>query len=152
MRMTFKTPGGAYEIDDDLRRVDFATVHAWLSSAPWSRGIERWKVEKAALHSEIVVGVYDSDVQIGYGRVVSDTVRFAYVADVFVAEAYRKRGVALSMMRFLQKHPALEDAPHLTLKTLNAHGLYARAGFAPVADPQNWMRWVRAGAAPATQG
>jgi ribosomal protein S18 acetylase RimI-like enzyme len=132
-----------YEIDDDIGRVDFERVHGWLSANYWSPGIVRWKVEQAAAHSAVVIGVYCGQVQVGYGRVVSDTTHFAYLADVHVDEPYRGHGIARAMVRFVQNHPLLKDAPHITLKTLDAHGVYAGVGFEPIADPQHWMRWTR---------
>ena len=135
-----------YEIDDDPGRIDFDTVHGWLSSTYWSPGIERWKVEQAAAHSEVVVGVYLDRAQVGYARVVSDTIRFAYLADVYVDEGHRGRGIAQALLTYVQNHPSLLETPHVTLKTLDAHRVYARAGFEPIPDPENWMRWKRSGA------
>jgi predicted GNAT family acetyltransferase len=132
-----------YEIDDDLGRVDFECTHAWLRTTYWSPGIDLESVEKAAKNSTIVIGVYHGQTQVGYARVLSDTVRFTYVADVFVDEAYRCKGIAQAIIRFVQDHPLLSEAPHVLLKTLDAHELYARVGFEPIRDPESWMRWSR---------
>ncbi|HEY3330229.1 MAG TPA: GNAT family N-acetyltransferase [Capsulimonadaceae bacterium] len=132
-----------YAIDDDLSRVDFATVHGWLTDTYWSPCVTRELVERAARYSAIVIGVYHDGVQVGYARVVSDTVRFAYLADVYVAEAYRGQGIGRAIVRFAQAHPLIAEVPHVTLKTLDAQMVYAAEGFEPIADPENWMRWMR---------
>ncbi|MDR3710449.1 MAG: GNAT family N-acetyltransferase [Capsulimonadaceae bacterium] len=138
-----KTVFNEYEIDDDLARVDFCRVHDWLSHTYWTPGIELWKVKQAAEHSTLVAGVYKGSAQVAYARIVSDTIRFAYLADVYVDDAHRGRGIAQALVGFLQDHPLLELIPHITLKTLDAQPLYAKLGFEPLGDPEKWMRWKR---------
>ena len=41
---------GAYELNDDLDRVDFERVHAWLATSYWTPGIAR---ERVVMPSEI---------------------------------------------------------------------------------------------------
>ena len=135
---------GRYEIDDALSRVDFDCVHGWLSNTYWSPDIARDKVEKAARHSAVVIGVYsETGEQIGYARVVSDTVRFSYLADVYVDEAHRGKGVGRAIVRFAQEHPSLLDVRGMLLATADAHGVYEALGFTPLPSPEKWMRWAR---------
>jgi ribosomal protein S18 acetylase RimI-like enzyme len=139
-----KTSYRDFEIDDDLSRIDFARVHGWLTNSYWSPGISREKVEKAARHTAVVIGVYAaSGEQVGYGRVVSDTVRFSYMADIYVEGAHRGKGIGRAICRFAQEHPILEDVGWILLATKDAHGVYAGAGFEPLAQPDKWMRWKR---------
>src|SRR4051812_28805458 len=88
-------------------RLDFARIHAWLTASYWSPGIPRELVERGFAHSVAVCGAYVSGAQIAVGRVVSDTVRFAYLADVFVDEAWRRRGIARALVRELMATPTL---------------------------------------------
>src|SRR4051812_23585157 len=95
-----------FELDDTLARVDFAAVHAWLTTTYWSPGISRERVELGAQNSSLVLGAYaPTGQQAGYLRVVSDRSRFAYVCDVFVGDAFRKRGLAKALVRFAMQHP-----------------------------------------------
>jgi GNAT superfamily N-acetyltransferase len=135
-----KTVYKHYELDDDKNRLDFETVHSWLSETYWTPGIELWKIKQAADYSAVVLGVYEGDCQVGYARIVSDTIRFAYLADVYVDDAHRGRGIALAMVDFLFEHPLLKETPHITLKTLDAQAVYRKTGFEPIADPERWMR------------
>ncbi len=139
IRVTFDD----FEIDDDLTRIDFARVHEWLAATYWSPGIERRKVEQAARMSTLVIGAYRNEEQVGYARVVSDTVRFAYLADVYVDAAYRGYGLGRAIVRFAMEHPLLAEARSMLLATHDAHGVYAALGFEPLAHPEHWMRWRR---------
>ena len=135
------TPHGMYAIDDDQARLDFATVHAWLTETYWSPGITREKVEQAARHSAVVAGVYcPQGQQVGYCRAVSDRTRFAWLADVYVHPEHRGRGVARAMVSFLLNHPDLIDVGGWWLATLDAHGVYASLGFTAPAHPERLMR------------
>jgi GNAT superfamily N-acetyltransferase len=128
-----------YEIDDDRARLDFERVHGWLTTAYWSPGVSRERVEKAAQESSLVVGAYRDGVQVGYLRVVSDRTTFAWVCDVFVDEAHRGRGLARAMLRFALEHPEYQDLKRWLLATADAHGVYQAEGFEPLPVPERWM-------------
>ena len=122
-----------------IEAMQFDRVHGWLTSSYWSPGIEREKVEKAAAGSSIVIGAFDGDLQVGYCRIISDRTTFGWVCDVFVDSEYRGRGIARKMVNY-----ALQDVDHQgmrrwVLATADAHGVYAKLGFAPLVEPQRWM-------------
>jgi len=127
------------EFVDGVERVDFGTVHEWLTNSYWSPGITREKVEKAAHHSSLVVGAYDGDKQIGYLRVVSDLTRFAWICDVYVALEYRGQGIAKAMVRHAVDHPEHSDLRRWLLATRDAHPIYAECGFVQLPEPKRWM-------------
>jgi GNAT superfamily N-acetyltransferase len=130
-----------YEIDDSITRQDFDLVFGWLRTTYWWQyGLTREKVERGARHCALVVGAYlDGDGQVAYARVVSDTIRFAWIADVYVAPAHRDKGLARAIVRFALDHPALSDVHVWLLGTRDAHGVYAPLGFARVPDQNNFM-------------
>jgi GNAT superfamily N-acetyltransferase len=72
-------------------------------------------------------------------RLVSDRTRFAYIMDVYVDAAHRKKGLALKMMRFALNHPQLKDVYLWLLATQDAHRVYAKAGFGALENPTVWM-------------
>ncbi|HYE04851.1 MAG TPA: GNAT family N-acetyltransferase [Planctomycetota bacterium] len=127
------------ELSDDRARIDLARVHAWLSDTYWSPGIPLALVERGFRHSTAVCGAYATGAQIGVARVLSDTVRFAYIGDVFVDPAWRNRGVARAMVRHLMELPVLAECQSWYLLTRDAHGVYAGLGFAPFAKPEDLM-------------
>ena len=128
-----------YEIDDNRARQDWMRVHGWLLNTYWHTDLTQETVEKTAKHSSMVVGCYFEGVQVGYLRVVSDTVRFAYFADVIVDEAYRGKGIGRAMVKFALDHPEYATVTRWLLATRDAHGVYAGVGFEPLAKPESWM-------------
>ena len=73
---------------------------------------------------------------------ISDFATFAYLGDVFVVEAHRGRGLSKWLMQVITGHPQLQGLRRWCLLTRNAHGLYAKSGFKPLAAPDRWMeRW-----------
>lgn len=132
-----------FEIDDDLSRIDFDRVHAWLTTAYWSPGIEREKVERAASGSATVIGAYADGKQVGYARVVSDKCTFAWLCDVFVDESFRSRGVAKAMVRFALDQPYGAELRRWVLATRDAHTVYEACGFKVLENPDRWMARIK---------
>lgn len=130
---------GDYELDDDIGRFDFERVTGWLASTYWWPGVERATVERAHRNSAVVVGAYGANGQAGGLRVVSDRTTFAWISDVFVDPAHRKKGLALAMVKFAQRHPDLQNLRRWMLATRDAHDVYKAAGFTPVADATLFM-------------
>ncbi len=119
-----------YEISSDPKRLDIALIHRWLSqSSYWAAGIPRAIVERAIANS-LNFGVYHvEDGQIAFARVVSDRATFAYLADVFVLDAHRGKGLSKRLMAAILAHPELQGLRRWTLATRDAHGLYEQFGF-----------------------
>ncbi len=130
-------PDGA-EVSDDPARLDFDVVHGYLTRSYWSPGIAREAVERAARHS-LPFGLYDGGRQVGYARVVTDRTTFAYLADVFVLEAHRGRGLGVFLVESVLAHPDLQGLRRWLLATRDAHTLYARSGFRALAAPETMM-------------
>ena len=125
----------------DREEFDFGQVHQWLSHSYWSPGIGRERVEKGFVNSTLCVGAFRDGKQVGVARVVSDTTRFAYIADVYVDEAFRKLGIGREMVRQLMGHPLLRDTTMWCLLTLDAHGVYESLGFQKTTQPDRFMIW-----------
>ena len=85
-------------------------------------------------------GVYEGDRQLGFARVVTDYATFGYLADVFIDEAYRGRGLSKWLMEIIMGHPQLQGFRTWQLATRDAHGLYARFGFTIPDKPERIMR------------
>ena len=129
-----------FEIVDGCDKMNFQEVTAMLKNAYWSMGIKINEVEAGACNSALVVGTFTSGGrQIGYARVISDKIRFAYVLDVYVNENFRKQGIGQAMIKFILNHPDLKDVYQWLLITQNAHGVYKKAGFVRLENPENWM-------------
>ena len=121
--------GDGYEVDDDRDRIDVDAVYAYLTQAYWALGRSRDVVADIARTSARVVGVYHHGAQIGYARVLSDGHTTAYLADVYVLEEHRGRGLGRALVE-----SAVNGDPQLAplrwmLHTRDMHPLYRQFGF-----------------------
>lgn len=131
-----------FDISDDKSRLDLDAIHDYLTRSYWSPGIPRELVARGIEHA-LCFGVYHGTTQIGFARVISDYATFAWLADVFILEAYRGQGLSKRLMAFIMAHPDLQGLRRFMLATRDAHGLYAQFGFAEPASPANLMEIVR---------
>jgi GNAT superfamily N-acetyltransferase len=132
--------GGCF-VTTDSSKIDRDLVHAFLADAYWSKGLPRGVFERSIANA-LCFSVYDGDAQVGFARVVTDRATFAYLADVFVLEPHRGRGLSRLLMETIVAHPDLQGLRRWVLATRDAHGLYARYGFTPLGQPDRFMeRW-----------
>lgn len=126
-------------ISTDPARIDIDFVFRFLSEdSYWAAGVAREVVERSIEHS-MVFGLYREQKQIGFARVVSDRATFAWLADVFVAEGERSRGLSKWLMECVMEHADLQRLRRWMLATRDAHELYRRYGFAELAEPAQFM-------------
>jgi GNAT superfamily N-acetyltransferase len=125
-------------VTTDPARLDLDFIHAYLVRSYWAEGVPRETVERSIANS-LCFGIYDADEQIGFARVITDYATFAYLADVFIIESHRGRGLSKFLMECIVKHPELQGLRRWTLGTRDAHQLYARYGFKPLAKPDRFM-------------
>jgi GNAT superfamily N-acetyltransferase len=129
-----------FEISDSRERLDMNRIHAMLSRVYWSTGISAEELQKGIDHSVLVIGAYNAEAgQAGFCRVLSDTIRFAYIMDVVVDERFRRQGIGKSMIDYALAHPSLKMVYRWLLTTSDAHGVYAKSGFVPLEKPELWM-------------
>jgi N-acetylglutamate synthase-like GNAT family acetyltransferase len=132
-----------YEISTDTGRLDVEVIHRFLAEdSYWSRGIPRSIVERAIANS-LCFGVYHRDGQVGFARIVTDRSTFALLADVFVLEPHRGKGLSKWLMRCVVEHQDLQGLRRLLLLTSDAHGLYSQFGFEPLGNPSRFMEVLR---------
>ena len=120
--------GDGYELDDDPGRIDRDAVHRYLTRSYWAEGRSREIQDDLIDSSARVVGLYHGDVQIGFSRTLSDGHAQSYLADVYVLEEHRGRGLGVELVRF-----SVEEGPLASTKwflhTRDAHDLYRKFGF-----------------------
>jgi GNAT superfamily N-acetyltransferase len=133
-------------ISTDPADIDFDVVHGFLSrEAYWSRGVPEATLRKAIANSLCFSALADDGLQVGFARVVTDRATFAYLCDVFVANAARGAGIGKALIEAVMAHPDLQGLRRFSLATADAHALYARHGFTPLADPARFMEIYRPG-------
>ena len=94
-----------FTISTDKSKLDVSTIHKYIGGESyWALGIPL-DVLKRSIHNSMCFGIYDGAIQIGFARMITDCSTFAYLADVFVLEAYRGKGLSKWLMEFIMKHP-----------------------------------------------
>jgi GNAT superfamily N-acetyltransferase len=98
-----------YVISTDTSRLHLETVHSFLKTSYWAAGVPFEVVERSVQNS-MVFGVYRGAEQAGFARVVTDRATFAYLADVFVLETHRGRGLGEWLIETILSHPDCRDS------------------------------------------
>jgi len=137
-----ETRNGPFLLSDDPARLDLDAICDFLSQTYWARHRSRELVEKSVRHS-VCVGLYHEGRQVGFARAITDRATFAYLADVYVREAYRRRGLARWMVQSLLTHPELKGLRRWCLVTADAQALYRPFGFAGPPRPEEYMELLR---------
>jgi GNAT superfamily N-acetyltransferase len=121
--------------------IDRDRVHRWLSEQSyWARGRSR-ETQDAAIDASRNFAVIDTDagVQVAYARVVTDGATFAWLCDVFVDPEVRGQGVGVGLVGGIVELLEPLGLRRIALSTGDAHGLYEKFGFRPLARPEQWM-------------
>jgi GNAT superfamily N-acetyltransferase len=129
---------GGFVISTDKQRLDIELVHGFLTQSYWAKGIPR-EVVARSIENSFCFGVYGDGQQVGFARVITDHATYAYIADVFVLDSHRGRGLGKWLMECITEHPRLQGLRRWTLATRDAHGLYAQFGFTALKRPENFM-------------
>jgi GNAT superfamily N-acetyltransferase len=130
---------GEFLLSTNRSLLDLSLIHSFLTNCYWAKGISREVVARSIANS-LCFGIYNQNgPQVGFARVVSDFATVAYVGDVFVLESHRGRGLGRWMMECIMQHPALQGLRRWILLTRDAHALYSRFGFSPLAKPERYM-------------
>jgi len=119
---------GEFLISMDRGRLDLDAIHEFLARSYWGQGRSRERVARAIEHST-PFGLYRGREQVGFARVLTDYVSFALLADVFVLEQYRGRGLGTWLVETVTSHSEFRAVRRFHLGTADAHGLYQKFGF-----------------------
>jgi GNAT superfamily N-acetyltransferase len=104
----------------------------WAADIPYA-------IVQRAIEGSLSFGVYRGSTQIGFARVITDRATFAYIADVFIDEAYRGQGLGQWLMTAISEHPDLQGLRRWMLVTRDAHELYRKVGFRDLRNPASVM-------------
>jgi GNAT superfamily N-acetyltransferase len=137
--MTHEWQRDEYTVTTDPSRLQLDVIHGFLTGSYWAAGIPRETVERSIRHS-LCYGVYHGHEQVGFGRLVTDFAVFAYVADVFILEPHRGRGLGKWLARCMVDTPGLQGLRRWLLATRDAHEVYRSVGFETVTEPTRFMQ------------
>ena len=140
--MYYELSNDEFIISTDPSRLDLVDIHEFLSKSYWARHRPREAFEKAVKNS-LCFGVYFGRRQIGFARVVTDYATFGYLADVYILELYRGRGLAKWLVTSILSHPELKQIRRWLLTTRDAHKLYRACGFSELQEPEHHLQLLR---------
>lgn len=128
-----------YHLSSDKKKMQWHVIHQWLANhSYWAQNIPFERVKSAGEHS-FAVGIFHSESQIGYARIVTDYTSFGYIADVFIIEEHRRRGLSKILLECIMNLDWVKELRRLMLYTDDAHGLYRKFGFKTLNAPENFL-------------
>ena len=116
-----------YVITDNKTLLSPQMVKNLLDGSYWAPDRSLEKIAKSIENSICVSAFYNEKI-VAFGRVVTDQVFFAWIADVVVSPLHRGKGLGKELVQFIQAHPDIPEFLQL-LQTKDAHSLYERYGF-----------------------
>lgn len=128
-----------YRISTHKEELDFRVIHEFIGQSYWASGIPKDVLETAIANSLCFGVFHNAGEQVGFARMVTDKATFAYLADVFILEPHRGKGLSKWLMQTILAHPDLQGLRRMALATRDAHTLYEQFGFRPLANPQTFM-------------
>jgi GNAT superfamily N-acetyltransferase len=128
-----------FTISTDKRKINIRYVHNFLSNSYWAEGIPI-QVVRISIKNSLCFGLYHGQHQIGFARMVTDRATFAYLADVFIDEKFRGRGLSKWLLENIMAHPDLQGLRRIMLATRGAHTLYNKFGFTLLSNVDRWMQ------------
>jgi ribosomal protein S18 acetylase RimI-like enzyme len=109
-------------------KMDRPFLYAFLSQSYWAKGRTPEEIETMIQNSHNF-GLFLEDRQIGYARVLSDRMFFAYLLDVFIDAEFRGKGYARILLDSVFSAPEFISVKVWRLGTDDAQGLYEKYGF-----------------------
>lgn len=128
-----------FTISTDPSLIQIQTVHEYLSKESYWAKDRPLEIVAKSIKNSLCFGVYTSNKQIGFSRIVTDYAVFAYILDLFILKKHQGQGLGKWLMSCMLSHPDLQSKMIWVLSTKDAHGLYKKHNFTNLSNPENWM-------------
>ena len=125
-------------VSTDKSQLDIDFIQNFLKDIFWKAPRTIDEVQ-TAIDNSFCFGIYLNDKQIGFARVITDYVIFAYVMDVFIDEKYRGKGYSSILIENMMNEPKLQEVKIWRLATRDAQFLYEKFGFKLLSHPEQMM-------------
>jgi GNAT superfamily N-acetyltransferase len=126
-------------ITTEKSMIDATYVHWFLTNSYWAEGIPIETVQKS-IEGSLCFSIVYLNHQVGFARLITDEATFAYLADVFIDENFRGRGLSKWLLEVIMNYPTLQGLRRFLLATRDAHGLYEKFGFTALTHADRWMQ------------
>jgi GNAT superfamily N-acetyltransferase len=128
-------------ITTDKARLDRQAIQDMLKETYWGKSRSIAEIETTIDNSRCY-GLFFGQRQIGFARVLSDTVVFAYLMDVLIHKDFQRKGYAKILLDHVFSDPEYSKIHRWNLVTRDAHRLYKQFGFSAPASPEVFMEKV----------
>jgi GNAT superfamily N-acetyltransferase len=128
-------------VSTDKMKLNIPFIQDFLKDIYWAAGRTIEEVQ-TTIDCSVCFGIYLDDDQIGFARIITDYVVFAYLMDVFIAEEHRGKGYSSILIDAIMKEPVLNEVKIWRLATSDAHFLYEKFGFKALAHPEKMMEKI----------
>lgn len=128
-----------YRVSTDRSDMDIVKIHEYISASYWSGGIPLGTLQRAIDNSLCFAVISNTEGLVGFARMVTDYATYGYLADVFINESHRGKGLSKSLLDVIMAHPSLQGLRRITLATKDAHELYKQYGFTALSSPELFM-------------
>jgi GNAT superfamily N-acetyltransferase len=121
--------------------LDIGLIYNFLSAKSyWAQG-RSFNIVKKSIEQSLCFGVYIEipQQQVGFARVVTNYVTFAWLCDVFIIESHRGQGIGKWLLEYIASYPDLKGLHRFVLATRDAHEFYKNFGFENLSNPHWWM-------------
>jgi GNAT superfamily N-acetyltransferase len=125
-------------VSTDKSKLDVPFIQHFLKDIYWAAGRTMEEVQ-TTIDNSFCFGIYLSDKQVGFARVITDYVVFAYLMDVFIIEEHRGKGYSSVLIDAMMTEPKLQQVKIWRLATSDAHFLYQKFGFTALENPEKMM-------------
>ncbi|MEO8534227.1 MAG: GNAT family N-acetyltransferase [Flavobacterium sp.] len=129
------------KVSTDKNKLDVPFIQNFLKDIYWAAGRTMEEVQ-ITIDNSFCFGIYLDEKQIGFARVITDYVVFAYLMDVFITEEHRGKGYSSVLIENMMKEPQLKEIKIWRLATTDAHFLYEKFGFTALNHPEKMMEKV----------
>lgn len=129
-------------VTTDKSKLDVPFIQHFLKDIYWAAGRTMEEVQ-LTIDNSFCFGIFLDDKQIGFARVITDYVVFAYVMDVFITEEHRGKGYSSILIERMINEPVLKEVKTWRLATRDAHFLYSKFGFTALETPEKMMEKVK---------
>ena len=125
-------------VSTDKSQLDVPFIQDFLKDVYWAAGRTMQEVQ-TTIDASFCFGIYRDGKQIGFARVITDYVVFAYLMDVFITPEHRGKGYSSVLIQTMMDEPQLQQVKIWRLATSDAHFLYEKFGFKALAHPEKMM-------------
>jgi GNAT superfamily N-acetyltransferase len=132
-----------YQITTDKQLMQPNVVHEYLSTKTYWAKFVPYDTVLTSFNNSFCIGALFDGQQIAYARLVTDYSTFAYLADVYVEEAHRGKGISKKMMDILMDIDWVKNLRRIMLASLDAKELYRKYGFTEPKYPDRLMEITR---------